>query len=543
MTDLKNNNDNCPPSDSKKSAKPNAKSLTKSLSIATAIMMGSVLLSRITGLIREQVLAYYGGTTSQMDAYVIAFFIPELLNHFLAGGFLSITFIPIFQKHLLEGNRVRAWNSLSNLLTTGSLLFIILIPLTMLFTPSSLKLMGKMSSDPSQLALVSHLTRIILPAQIFFYWGAFFSAVQMAEHKFFLPAMAPLCYNFGIIICGLVLGPIIGIEGFAWGVLIGAFVGNVVIQLPGAVKSGMRFTPTINFSDPDLITYVKKTIPLILGIGMVFSNEIFFRFFGSYLPEGATSSINYALRTMLIVVAVFGQASGVAFFPFLSKMALEKQFEKMSDMLHSILLKIAIYLLPLSGIMFVLANQIISILYEHGHFNSESVSKTASVFSIYLFGTFSFSASMIIARTFYALQNTLLPMLISTAISIITIPLYMVFSTFLGPQGIALAAVIGMTLQLLTLYFFWINTFKLWEKSKIFIWQFTKIILICSCGVIVGLILKNFIQPHIFFETKLMQNFSICMIVSIPSLLITFAIYELTGVQSIRTTLRGFRRK
>lgn len=528
-----NNNLKSPPIES------SAKSINRSLSIATIIMMGSVLLSRIAGLIREQVLAHYGGTSFQMDAYVTAFLIPELLNHFLAGGFLSITFIPIFQKHLLEGDNDRAWKSFSNLLTIGSLFFIILIPIVLIFTPAVLGLMGKYSSDPQSLSLTSRLTRIILPAQIFFYWGAFFSAVQMAKHKFFLPALAPLCYNLGIIFGGILLGPFIGIEGFAWGVLIGAFIGNVIIQLPGAFKAGMHFVPLIRFTDSDLIVYIRKTIPLILGIGMVFSNEIFFRFFSSYLPDGATSSINYALRTTMIVVAVFGQASGVAFFPFLSKMAVEKQFDKMSEMLHSMLIKIAIYLLPLSAIMLILSNQIISILFQHGQFNAVSVSNTAAIFSVYLFGTFSFSAAMIIARTFYALQNTFLPMVISTGISLISIPLYVFLSRLMGPKGIALAAIIGMSLQFLILYSVWCNTFKLWKKSLSFAYQFLKICIICAIGSTVGFILKGIVQDFVFFDSPLLQNSALSLIVSIPVLMIIFSIYELSGIQSIKKTLRG----
>ncbi len=175
------------------------KPLAKSLTIATFIMMGSVLLSRVAGLIREQVLAYHGGTSGDMDAYVTAFMIPELLNHFLAGGFLSITFIPIFQKHILSGDREKAWKSMSNLLTIGSIVFMAIIPLLILFTEDILKIMSSFASvfgvkanlvaDPEQLSLTIRLTQIILPAQILFYWGAFFSAVQMVEHKFFLPAL------------------------------------------------------------------------------------------------------------------------------------------------------------------------------------------------------------------------------------------------------------------------------------------------------------------------------------------------------------------
>jgi len=529
------------------------KPLAKSLTIATFIMMASVLLSRIAGLVREQVLAYYGGTNSEMDAYVTAFLIPEILNHFLAGGFLSLTFIPIFQKHLLCGNRERAWKSFSNLMTIGSLFFLLLIPLTMIFTPSllafigtlseTLKLPGKISENPAQLALTIRLTMIILPAQIFFYWGAFFSAVQMAEHKFFLPALAPLCYNIGIILGGVVLGPFIGIEGFAWGVLIGAFVSNVCVQLPGALQCGLRFRPIIHFSDPDFSNYIRKTVPLILGIGMVFSNEMFFRVFGALLPEGATSSLNYALRTMLIVVAVFGQASGVAFFPFLSKMAIEQQFAKMSEMLNTMLIKIAIFLIPLAGIMIVLAKPIISILYERGNFTDVSVSKTAILFSIYLIGSFAYSSSMIVSRMFYALQDMILPMIISTATALASIPAYLLFMKLFDTKGIAIAAILAMTIQFVILYFCWVNKYKLWKSAVQFIVQFFKILVTCCIGCGVGLFLKDITEPYIALRSPLISNFAICIIVSIPSLLAIFIIYELAGIQSLKATLRGLLRK
>jgi putative peptidoglycan lipid II flippase len=528
------------------------KPLVKSLTIATFIMMGSVLLSRVAGLIREQVLAYHGGTSSDMDAYVTAFMIPELLNHFLAGGFLSITFIPIFQKHILSGDREKAWKSMSNLLSIGSIAFLAIIPLLILFTADILKIMssfasvfgvqGNLIADSKQLSLTIRLTQIILPAQILFYWGAFFSAVQMAEHKFFLPALSPLCYNFGIILGGVILGPIIGIEGFAWGVLIGAFLGNILIQLPGALQCGFRFRFRLDFSDKDFTDYIKKTVPLILGLGMVFSNEIFFRFFGSFLPEGATSSINYALRTMLIVVAVFGQASGVAFFPYLSKMAIEHQFSKMSGLLNSMLFKIALFLLPLSGIMLILSKEIISILFQRGSFNADSVTKTSILFAIYLTGTFAFSASMIISRTFYALQNTLLPMLISTPIALLSIPLYIFFGRVFHANGIAIIAVLSMTAQFLILYFIWIRQYRLWKDALDFFIKFIKVLAICACCCTGGYFLKGFISSFITVN-DLIHNLTLCILTAIPVLFVIFGAYEYLKLQSLKDSVRGLLKK
>ena len=260
-----------------------------SLSIATLIMMGSVLLSRVIGLVREIILARYGGTSYEMDAYVTSFIIPELLNHFLAGGFLSITFIPIFQKHLVNNREDLAWRAFSNLFIIGTLVFGVVIPITVFIVPDILKLLGPQINDPQSFPLTVRLTRIILPAQLLFYWGALLSAVQMARKKFFLPALAPLGYNCGIILGGILLGSRLGIEGFAWGVVGGAFFGNFVLQIPGALQCGMRFFPVCDFRDSDLHTYLKKTVPLILGLGMTFSNERTTRLTGSRKAASAKS--------------------------------------------------------------------------------------------------------------------------------------------------------------------------------------------------------------------------------------------------------------
>ncbi|MDO5576092.1 MAG: lipid II flippase MurJ, partial [Fibrobacter sp.] len=293
----------------------------------------------------------------------------------------------------------------------------------------------------------------------------------------------------------------------------------------------------------DLKTYIQKTIPLVLGIGMAFSNEVFFRFFGSFLPEGATSSVNYALRTMMMIVAVFGQASGVAFYPFLSKMAAQKQFEKMDNLINSVLVKIASFIIPLSLIMMVLSEQIISILFEYGNFTHESTLKTAAVFSIYLTGCFTFSSSMIMTRTFYALQNTLLPMIISTVISLVSIPLYMVFCSFCGAPGIALASVITMTIQFLVLFIVWQKRMVKWRSAKKVTFTIIKIVLISLIGAIVSLLIKKWTGGYFVSGNKLFCSLMISVLAAFPALLIVAIIYEISGVQKIRDTLQLFKRK
>ncbi len=517
--------------------------LKKTLTIATAIMIGSVFLSRVMGLVREQVLAIYGGTHFEIDAYVTAFFIPELLNHFLAGGFLSVTFIPIYQGFIARKDARGASDCFSNLLTVGSLIFAVMIPLAIYYTPEVLGLMGSHIADPARRALTVRLTRIILPAQIFFYWGAFLSAVQMAHKRFFWPALAPLVYNLGIILGGIILGPALGVEGFAWGVLVGALAGNFFLQLPGAMKTGIAYRFRFRLTDPDLIQYVRLTVPLILGLGLTFSNEVFFRFFGSFLGEGGTASLNYALRTMMMVVAVFGQASGVAFFPFISQLAVEEQYEKMTRLLNGVLTKMTLYLIPLTGIMIALSPEIIAVLFQHGRFDASSTAATAPVLAMYLLGAFGFSAVMIINRSFYATRNTLLPMLVSTGAAVGSVPLYWLLGRAMGAPGIALAGGIAMTAQGALLYGIWLKRFKEHESTAKLVRIFLQVVVISAVGMGCAWLLKLWFAPIVIGWRPFWAHAAVASAASICGGGVIFLLYEVAGVQNIKASLRSLIRR
>ena len=497
-------------------------------------MMGSVLLSRVMGMVREIVLAHLLGTNLEMDAYVAAFIIPEFLNHFLAGGFLSITFIPIFQKYVLRGEHNRSWKVFSNLITIGSIAFVVLIIASLLYADWFIGLLGGHISHGPQRELTVRLTRIIMPAQLFFYWGAFLMAVQYANHRFFLPALAPLFYNGGIIFCGWILYPYCGVTGFAWGVLVGAFLGNVVIQLPGAFRIGMKFRPVFKVRDDDLKKYVIVTLPLIVGLGMTFSNEVFFRFFGSFLGTGGLASINYSLRTMLPLVGVFGQASGVASYPFLSKLAVEHKINEMNQLLNSIVHKIGSYLIPLCAIMMILAHNIIALLFQHGRFSAASTSATAPVLVLYLAGAFFFAASTIVMRNFYALQNTLFPMVISTVVALLSIPAYLTLSSRMGAQGIALAASLAMIVQFTVLYWIWS---KRADNIPAFLRTMGKALQIAGISAVGGLVcfgIKLFLMGHGIPGTTFLQNGVIAAAAGIPGLILIYGILEVTHISNSR---------
>ncbi|MCP4762258.1 MAG: murein biosynthesis integral membrane protein MurJ, partial [archaeon] len=363
----------------------------KKVGFASFIMMASVFASRVIGVFREMAIAGFGGINTGVDAYQIAFIIPEILNHIVASGFLSITFIPIFAHYLSLNQENKGYKIFSIIINTFGLLLVCFIIVTLIWAPALVSFFAPGIQNPETFALAVKMTRIIIPAQFFFFCGGLFMAVQFANEKFFIPALAPLIYNLFIIAGGLLLGPFIGMEGFAWGVLAGAFIGNFAIQIIGARKLGLKYYPIINFTHPDLIKYIKLTLPLMAGLTMTFSTEILLKFFGSYLDPGNIAAMNYSLRVMFILVGLFGQAIGVASYPFMAKLAQNGDIMELNHLLNKTL-KFILLVIPISTLFMILSQEIITILFQRGQFDAKATLVTAGILPFFMIGAFAFSA-------------------------------------------------------------------------------------------------------------------------------------------------------
>ncbi len=430
------------------------KSIYKKITIASFIMMASVALSRMTGLLREMSIAYFGGTGGHVDAYQVAFVIPEILNHILASGFLSVTFIPLFSKYIVEKNEDKGWEAFSAILSCFGTVLLVLIIIAFYFAPDIVDIIAPGLYDPETKALAVRMTRIIIPAQFFFFTGGMFMAVQFAKEKFTIPALAPVIYNIGIIFGGIILSPYVELEGFSWGVLGGAFSGNFLLQYYGAKKVKMRFKFNFNFLDKDLIQYVKLTIPLMVGLGMTFSAEFFLKFFGSYLPEGSIAGLNYGFRIMLLVVGFFGQAVSVASFPFMAKLYAEKKIDELNDLLNKTMKYISL-IIPFSVLLIIVRSEVVFLIFQRGSFNSASSDMTSDILLYLLLGSFAFSAQTIVSRGYYASLNTMTPAVFGTIAVLCSLPLYKYFTDMMGACGLAFAISISATLQVFLLYFLW----------------------------------------------------------------------------------------
>jgi putative peptidoglycan lipid II flippase len=422
-----------------------AQSTSRQIRRAAAVMMASVFASRILGYARDAVIAYQHGATPATDAYFVAFTIPDFLNYLLAGGALSITFIPIFARYIAEGREEEGHRSFSAIATVMGIAMLFFVILGEFLTERLIPLIAP-GFPPDQIHLAARLTRIVLPAQLFFYLGGLLMAVQYARNRFLLPATAPLIYNAGIIIGGLLLGRRIGMAGFAWGVLAGSFAGNFVIQVFGARRTGLSFSPRFDIHDPGLTEFVRLSIPIMLGFSLVVVDEWMTRVFGSFLLAGAITWLNNARRLMQVPVGIFGQASGVASYPFLSALAARGKKEAMWETLSATLRWVFLLSCAAAAVTSVLSREIVLIVYKRGAFTIEDTLQTAAALAFFSAGIPMWCAQTIVSRGFFAMKDTWTPTLVGTGAWLCTLPVYYWLTQRMGVKGLALASTIGIFL-------------------------------------------------------------------------------------------------
>jgi putative peptidoglycan lipid II flippase len=420
-----------------------------SIGRAAVLLASSVLLSRLLGFAREALLAYRVGAGAQADAYYAAFTIPDLLNYFLAGGALSIAFLPRYSRHLAERDEAAAARFFSVVLGTLGVVSVAATLVLSVFTEPLVTLQYP-GFSPEASSLTVHLTRIVLPAQVFFIAGGIANAVLMARGNFWGVALTGLIYNGGTILGGLVLAPYVGVEGFSWGALAGALLGACVVpfwMLRRHVNVSIAFAPF----DRVFLGYLAIAAPLMLGQTLLTVDEWYERWFGARLFEGAVAHLSYARRLMMVPVAVVGQTIAQAALPTLSRLHAEGRLDELKATVTGTL-RVGVALSVLVAGMAVFAEPLVELVYQRGRFTQEDAWQVAPLFAILCGAVPAFITQQIAVRVFYARGDTWRPMLLGTGVVLAAIPLYYVLGARFGVRGIALAGLIGMSVNaLLTL--------------------------------------------------------------------------------------------
>jgi putative peptidoglycan lipid II flippase len=422
-----------------------AESVVRSAGMVSVAMA----MSRVTGLLREIVMARLFGAGFVYDAFLLGFRIPNLTRDLFAEGALSSAFVPIFTQTLAHKGRKEA-AELSNLVATALIIVVGLFCLVgIIFTPAWVNLLASgFHQVPGKFELAVKLTRIMFGFLLLVALAAQAMGVLNACNRFAVPALASTFFNIGSITFGLILGYLVGphfglepITGMAIGVVLGGAL-QLAWQLPSLRAEGFRFRPAMDWNHPLLRKIFSLMGPAILGNAAVQINVLVITNFASRIPgNGPVSWLGYSFRFMQLPLGLFGVAIASATLPSISRSAGIGNFDEFRRTLSKSLGMVFLLTLPSSVGLIVLGRTMIGAIYQGGKFSAYDTEQTALALSCYAVGLAGYSALKVLNPAFYALHDARTPMIVSVlSIAVNYFTASMLFRhTGLGHEGLALS--------------------------------------------------------------------------------------------------------
>jgi len=413
----------------------------------SAIIVGcGFLVSKVTGILDDLILAKIIGPGPQLDAYYAAFGLPDLLFTLIAGGALAAAFIPMFSGFLARDDRSGAWRLASAVINTAFLAAAIASLILAIFAPLIVSQTIGSGFTPEQQQLTANLMRVILISTVLFsISGIVMSALQANQH-FFLTALAPIMYNLGILGGVIFLGPTIGVWGPTIGVVVGALL-HLLVQVPGLIKYKAKWSPRLGWRDPDLRRVIRLLLPRVAGMGVVQVAALVTTSLASHLSSGSVTALSYGWRVMQLPETLIATAIATAAFPTLSEFAARGDLDRLRGTLVTTLRAILALTIPATLGLLIFGRLAVQLLFERGEFTPESTTLVTWAVHGYALGLIGQSLLEVSARTFYAQQDTRTPLIVAVGAMTVNILASLLMRERLGVGGLALANSIGVTVE------------------------------------------------------------------------------------------------
>ncbi|MFL6279684.1 MAG: murein biosynthesis integral membrane protein MurJ, partial [Vicinamibacterales bacterium] len=421
------------------------------LARSAGLISVATMASRVLGVAREMVLAALFGASGgiEMDAFNVAFRIPNLLRDLFAEGAMTAAFVPTFMRTLTTHGREAAWrlgNLVINalLIITGAIVAIGIVfagPITYAFAPS-------FAATPGKLELTTELTRIMLP-----FLGTVAVAVAMmgmlnSLRRFFIPALSPAMFNVATILCAFALVPVMlrlgwhPIVAIALGTILGG-LGQIALQWPVLRKEGFRYRPVVDFKDPQLVEVLRLMGPGTLGLAAVQINVFVNTYLATSQEQGAVSWLNYAFRLMYLPIGLFGVSIATAALPDIARRANEGDTLGMQRTISSALRMMLMLNVPATIGLIALAHPIVALLLERGHFKPYDTSATAAALIFYAPGLLGYSTVKIASPSFYSLRDSRTPVIVSVIAVLTNLTVNVLLVRVMGYRGLALGTALA----------------------------------------------------------------------------------------------------
>jgi putative peptidoglycan lipid II flippase len=426
---------------------------------AASVVGLAVLCSRILGLAREQIFAALFGGGRVMDAFTIAFRIPNLLRDLFAEGALSTAFVTVFSRTGALEDAAAAWRLANKVATLAAVTLSAITILGVITAPWLVALLAP-GFDPAKAELTVTLTRVMYPFILLVSLAALVMGMLNARNVFGVPALASSFFNLGSIVAGVLIGAWIdphfgprAILGLAVGTLIGGAL-QLLVQLPSLQAQGYVWRPDFHWRDPGVRAILRLMGPSVIAASTTQVNVLVNSVFASKLGDGPTFWLSIAFRLMQLPLGIFGVALGTVALPLLSRMAAVGNLGTFRSELSRGMRLAFLMTIPASIGLIELAEPIMSVLYQHGRFGVRETVESAAALRFYAIGLCGYAALKVLVNAFYALDKRLTPMVVSFIAVALNLLLNWIFTLRLGfgHRGLALSTACVATSNFLILY-------------------------------------------------------------------------------------------
>ncbi|MBN1265038.1 MAG: murein biosynthesis integral membrane protein MurJ [Anaerolineales bacterium] len=402
---------------------------------AAGVVMAGMALSSITGLLTNMLVSRAFGTSADVDAFYAANRVTEIMFNLMAGGALASAFVPTFTAFLAREDRKGAWN-LASSIVNWVLLLLTLSAVIVFLTAEWLvpNVFAPGFEDPAQIQLTVRLLRQMLPAPVIFGVSGLLMGILNAQQHFALPALAPASYRFGWILGVLFLVPRWGIEGLAWGVVLGAGL-HFLIQMPALRKNGGPYSLSLGKHNPAVKQVGVLMAPRLLGVAVVQLNFLVNSILASGQPEGSLTAITWGFSLMIMPQTVIAQGIAIAALPTFSEQAAREEFSAMRSSFSSTIGWVLYLTLPACVGLILLREPLVAMLFERGAFTAHSTSQVAWALLWYAAGLVGHSILEIIVRAFYAMKDTYTPVFVGAGAMTLNVGLSFAFSALFNMVG------------------------------------------------------------------------------------------------------------
>ena len=416
---------------------------------ASLILTVAALASRLLGWVRLLVIGSQFGASRELDAYFAAFRIPDAIFQLVVAGALSAALIPVFAGYRARGQEAEAWKLASSVINLVLIALAALSLVMAVFAPVFVPIVAPGFDAPTT-ELTVRMTRVMLISPVLIGMGAVVTGILNSYQQFTVPAIAPLLYNLAIIGAAIFLAPVMGVEGLAVGVAVGSLA-HLAVQLPNLARVGQRYDLTIGLGHPGVRRVAWLMGPRTLGLAAGQLNFLVSTVLASGLPEGSLTAYNYAFQLSQIPVGVVGVSIAVALFPTLSADAALGRIGEIRRQVAGAIRVLVFIAAPLTAVMIVLREPLTSVFYQYGMFGQSATDRTASTLMFFAIGLVGHIVVHLLARAFYAMQDTRTPVTWAIAAVAVNVPLMAWLVGPMGVEGLALALSISAVLEVIGL--------------------------------------------------------------------------------------------